>query len=82
MEYEAGQAVNVFEMDTPKHQRKENWSSNRSTNNYSNDNRHFMTDNTYQHSHINYSVDSVPIGVRSFHENQTPKVCRACLFFG
>ena len=85
MEYEAGQAVNVYAVDAPKPQRKENWSSNRSTNNYPNNysnNRNFKTDHAYQHTRINYSVDSVPIGVRSFHENQRPKVCRAHLFFG
>ena len=79
------QAVNVYAVDAPKPQRKESWSSNRSTNNYSNNysnNRNFKTDHAYQHTRINYSVDSVPIGVRSFHENQRPKVCRAHLFFG
>lgn len=63
--------------------------NNNASFNYSNRNSTPFNHSSRSHSNqnssapsINYSDPSVPHGVRAFHENQRPQVCRSHLYYG
>ena len=55
------------------------YSSHSSRNNYGN---HSIQSRSYSNVRVNYFSDDIPPNVRSFHENQRPRVCRSHIYFG